>query len=411
MYSAGTKRGVFVLEGMNAVGHALYFNYLFFFMRDTFSFGNLENLTLCAGNGLVYTAGSLLGGGLVERIGGFRVLRLGFGTMVLGLMTGGLSGGLTGQLVALGVWTAGISLTWPAMEALISAREQPARLSRLVGIYNVVWSGGSALATFGGGAMLDHLGARSIFLVPALIHAGQWWYAGRLSRRAIEEGPGARVAADVGGGIAPVGERRRSPVPPRAFLRMAWLANPFAFMAISALLPVIPRLAERFGLSPTWAGVFASTWFFARSATFVGLWWWSGWHYRFRWLAGSMVALVGSFAAILMGQQLWLFVVAQVVFGAALGLIYYSSLFYSMDVGSESQGLHGGIHEAAIGAGVFMGPAVGAAALGLWPAQPQAHAWGVSGLLLLGLVGVLGIRITTGRRGGSGVPRQRRSGR
>ena len=62
-------------------------------------------------------------------------------------------------------------------------------------------------------------------------------------------------------------------------------------------------------------------------------------------------------------------IVAQVIFGLAVGLIYYSSLFYSMDVG-ESKGKRGGIHEAAIGVGVFTGPAVGVTALHLFPGHP-----------------------------------------
>jgi hypothetical protein len=81
---------------------------------------------------------------------------------------------------------------------------------------------------------------------------------------------------------------------------------------------------------------------------------------------------------------------AETVFGVALGLIYYSSLFYSMDV-SETKGVHGGIHEAAIGLGNFAGPAVGAAALHFLPQRPNSGAWAVAGLLLTGLLALLGI--------------------
>jgi hypothetical protein len=81
---------------------------------------------------------------------------------------------------------------------------------------------------------------------------------------------------------------------------------------------------------------------------------------------------------------------AQVVFGCALGLIYYSSLFYSMDL-SQAKGEHGGIHEAAIGLGNFAGPAVGATALHFLPQYANGSAWAVSGLLLLGLGGLVGV--------------------
>ena len=80
------------------------------------------------------------------------------------------------------------------------------------------------------------------------------------------------------------------------------------------------------------------------------------------------------------------------LFRSATGLLYYSSLFYSMDVG-ETQGEHGGIHEAAIGIGICLGPATGAAALWLTPGQPHAGAVGVTALLLVGLAGLIRLRL------------------
>jgi len=85
---------------------------------------------------------------------------------------------------------------------------------------------------------------------------------------------------------------------------------------------------------------------------------------------------------------------AQVFFGAAIGLIYYSSLFYSMDA-SDTKSEHGGIHEAAIGIGNCLGPAAGATALWLAPQNPSTGAWAVTGLLLTGLGGLLWRRALT----------------
>jgi hypothetical protein len=126
-------------------------------------------------------------------------------------------------------------------------------------------------------------------------------------------------------------------------------------------------------------------------ATFAVLWQWTGWHYRFRWLAGAFVALVAGFAALLLAPQLWIVIVAQLLFGLATGLIYYSSLFYSMDVG-DTKGEHGGLHEAAIGAGVCGGPLLGAVALTVAPTSPHAGTLAVTGLLGIGLAGLLWMR-------------------
>ena len=62
-----------------------------------------------------------------------------------------------------------------------------------------------------------------------------------------------------------------------------------------------------------------------------------------------------------------------------------------MDV-SEAKGEHGGIHEAAIGAGNFIGPALGAAALYFFPEQRNSGTWTVSGLLLLGFFTLVAVR-------------------
>ncbi|MCX7668526.1 MAG: hypothetical protein N2439_00445, partial [Anaerolineae bacterium] len=57
-----------------------------------------------------------------------------------------------------------------------------------------------------------------------------------------------------------------------------------------------------------------------------------------------------------------------------------------------TKGEHGGLHEAAIGAGNCFGPAIGAAALHLAPGNPNAGAWAVSGVLLIGLAALIWLR-------------------
>ena len=174
---------------------------------------------------------------------------------------------------------------------------------------------------------------------------------------------------------------------------MAWLANPFAYIAINTLLAVLPGIAVKFHLSPMFAGFACSLWCFIRFLSFVALWQWTGWHYRFRWLLTAYGLLVISFATILIAPSLAAVLAAQFFFGGAVGLIYYSSLFYAMDA-HDSTSEHGSIHEAAIGIGNSVGPAVGAAALWLAPQTAGIGAWAVSGLLAAGLGGLVWLRRT-----------------
>jgi hypothetical protein len=95
---------------------------------------------------------------------------------------------------------------------------------------------------------------------------------------------------------------------------------------------------------------------------------------------------------VLTAQDLWWLSLGQVAFGFAVGLLYYSSLFYSMDVG-EARAEHGGIHEAVMGAGNLIGPGIGAATLLLAPKSAHAGVWAVGCLLGLGLLMLAGFRL------------------
>jgi predicted MFS family arabinose efflux permease len=383
MYSPRVKTGVFVLEGLNSFATMIYFSYLFFVMRDRFGFTNLENLTLCAVNGAVYAGWVSFAGRLAQRRGYFWALKLGFAIMGAALVVGSVAATVVMQYAVMIAWTFGIGFTWPCLEAITSEHEPPRRLQRMLGIYNLVWSLGGGVAAFVGGSLLGWLGPKGVYLVPAALHAVQVVLAVQLERESRRPFTPVRTAADEGP-VEGHAERDRSPLSPRAFLVMAWVANPFAYVAMNAVIPVIPDLARRFSLSAAEAGAFGSVWALSRAVGFLVCWQWTGWHYRFRWLFGAYALMVVSFALILLGAGLWPIVAAQAVFGLCVALIYYASLYYSMDM-SDTKGEHGGFHEAAIGAGIFGGPAVGAVSLYFFPALPNMNAWAVSALLLAGL--------------------------
>jgi len=286
-----------------------------------------------------------------------------------------------------------MGMTWPALQALISEGEPRLRLQRMIGIYNLLWSLAGALAYMTGGAMLESWGLRSLFVVPSILLSAQFLFLVWLeSSEAVKS---SAVALRMEGEAGPVShDPRAAPSPVRAgtFLKMAWWANPFAYLTINTVLALSPSVAEALGLSTREAGFACSVWTFARAGAFALFWLWPGWHYRFRWLIGAYVGMIAIFVVILRAPNLATLVIAQVVFGLCIGLIYYSSLFYSMDAG-ETKGEHGGFHEAAIGAGSCAGPAAGAAALYLNPTNPHTSAYAAGALLLVGLGGLIWMRL------------------
>jgi predicted MFS family arabinose efflux permease len=390
MFSRRLKSGYFILEGLNSFATVYYFYYFYFFMQTEFGYGNQANLLLAALNGAVYAIMAWQGGNFAQRFGYFTALKVGFVIMMGALAVGSQLHTASGHILVMAVTVVGMCFTWPTLEALVSEGETRAGVQRMVGIYNMMWAGTAAVAYFSGGAMLEKLGPKSLFYVPLAIQIIQLGLTLWLESQ-------ARQQIAVGASPVPTGLLVHEPDPhphpaatTKVFLRLAWLANPFAYIAINTLIAVIPGVAQRLELSTMLAGFCCSLWCFARLGAFFVLWRWNGWHYRFRWLLVAYLALVGTFAAILMAPNLAVLILAQIIFGCVVGLIYYSSLFYSMDLG-DTKGEHGGIHEAAIGLGNFAGPAVGAASIYFLPQYANSGAFAVSGLLLVGLAALLAI--------------------
>jgi MFS family permease len=389
------KTGYFVITALNTLATTWFLDYLFFYFRDRFGFGNRENLWVSALHGFVYVFAAWQCGKFAQRRGYLASLKLGFAGMAVIMTVAALLNSPVQILCALVGYTIMLLFTWPALEALVSENETQAGVQHNVGIYNCVWAAAAAVAYLTGGRLYDLLGRGLVFWVPTAMFALQYiavvWLAGKA---ALIQGSEPNVDVEANTSLHhPEETAFHQPIPPKTFLKMAWLVNPFSYVAINTVFAVMPGIAQKLGLSPTGVGLFCSTWMFARLVTFALLWQWRGWHYRFRGLLVAFIALIVGFVLLLLAPQLWLVVLAQVFFGFGTGLIYYSSLFYSMDVGEETQAEHGGLHEATVGAGIFAGPAVGAAALQFFPVHSNNGVFAVCILLLIGLAGLIALRI------------------
>jgi predicted MFS family arabinose efflux permease len=392
MLSSKAKAGIFFVETLNAVGTTYYFYYVYFFTQEKFRFDRFENLVLAAGLGLTYAISAALGGRIAQEAGYFRALKFGTFIMASILAVGGFLDHFLAHLGVMVAGTFGMGMTWPALQALISEGQPRLGMQRMIGIYNLIWSLAGALAYMTGGAMLESWGLRSLFTVPAAVLAVQFLFL--LWLESVEGVVPVTAARVVVSGDTPIPQDPRaahSSVKPETFLKMAWWSNPFAYLTINTVIAISPSIARELHLSKSEAGYYCSVWTFARTAAFVLFWLWPGWHYRFRWLVNAYLGMIATFVVILLAPNLATLITAQVAFGLCIGLIYYSSLFYSMDVG-ETKGEHGGFHEAAIGAGSCAGPAVGAAALYFNPGNPHSSAYAAGALLLIGLSGLVWLR-------------------
>lgn len=369
----------YLYEGVNAFASVYYSNYIFFYMKEAFGFGDLENLLLAALNGFVYIFGSWQGGKFAQKNGSVKSIGIGTAGLMTALFLSLIFNNIGALIGAYVLWTVSICFIWPALEALVSEGEC-GDLSSKVGIYNVVWAGTAALAYFVTGYMLEKFGMKSLFWFPLILHGIQFTILLPLSIMLLKrENSMQKIESDHHEVFRPDYSRK--------FLHMAWISNPFSYIAISTILPLIPTISAKMGLSTTLAGIVCSIWMFARLGAFLTLWKWNGWHYRFRWLLGAFVVMIAAYAGMLLAKTVLMLILSQIAFGLSIGIIYYSSLYYSMHASSE-KGANGGLHEAMIGGGLFAGPAFGAVCIYLVPSASANSGLPVNLLLAAGLISV-----------------------
>lgn len=384
-----SKYPYYLLEGLNSFATAYFFNYVLQHLRRDHGFTDLGTLALCTLHGLLYIPGSIQGGRFGQRRGFYNSLHLGFGGQLLGVLVAGLIRQPWAQVLGLSIWTVSMCFVWPMLEALVCENESRERLTGRIGLYNFVWASTAALGVFLGGSLYQQLGAPSVYWLPAVIHGVQW--VGLAVLHARRRKTVTPTMPPAGSDAPPV-----DPVDKACFKRLAWMGNPFNYMAVNTVIALVPALSVKLGHGVEQMGRIMSTWFVVRAIAFLILWKWDGWHYRFGWFAWGFVLLAAGFVGTAMGTALWVLLVSQVALGWASALIYYSSLYYSMD-GSETQGEHGGVHEAFIGAGIFGGPAV--SLLAAWgTGRSSAPALAVGSLLVAGLFWAVWIRISEIRR-------------
>src|SRR5215472_4068743 len=84
------KNFYFALAALNTLATTWFYNYLFFYMRDRFGSGNLENLWFSALYGFVYIFSAWQCGKFAQRRGFLVSLKVGFAGLALTMVAGAL---------------------------------------------------------------------------------------------------------------------------------------------------------------------------------------------------------------------------------------------------------------------------------------------------------------------------------
>lgn len=152
---------------------------------------------------------------------------------------------------------------------------------------------------------------------------------------------------------------------PKYLLTAARALLPVSYTLAGVLGPFFPVAMHKMGIDLTWQTVVVSVWMTSRIPTMVLLERWHGWHGKAWPLAVGGIAVVLGFVGCVVapvlnmpGAALFVMVLALVLFGAGKGLVYTAAIYYAMELG-QGEIDSGSTHEALIGVGYALGPAIG----------------------------------------------------
>jgi MFS family permease len=354
---------------------ALTSNAVYFFAAYELHQSVRMRLGMAACAGLVYCLAALFGGILVDRLGQLRVATAAAFACLLVFIFGAAAvffRNLAALFAFLLLLNFCVGPLWPAIESAITRCPGTMRLSLRMTLYNLSWSTTGFIAACLAGTLARCLSWPGVFLLAATGSALIWIIFLRVPAL-----PSAAAVGSVAGLGTEHGELGRGTVNSphaRKLLHIAWLSNMLAFVAANTVTPFMPTITLALGVkSCALATALASIASLACVGGFLITTVWTGWHYRIRWTMIPFGALVFGAVAMLLSRSLMTFVLTQIIYGAAVAMLYSGSIYYSMHLGAGSA-TKAGIHEALIGIGAALGPGLVAVAGAPGAIAPKAMA-------------------------------------
>ncbi|MBB6431520.1 MFS transporter [Algisphaera agarilytica] len=326
---------------------------LYFYTDEILKFSEAENLGLAIVFGVCYASGAMLSHKVTKKRGERPTLQ----SLMIGLCMLNMTVAL--MPTPLIVWSgfAGIGLLigmkWPVIESYVTAGATPDRTLKVIGRFNMAWSSAMPFALALTGVMIEWLppssfimlaGAIYLFTLPVILQLP--WVPEHLPHDHPERPDPRRV--------------RRY----RALMNSSrWsLIGTCAMMFL--LVPLMPSIFDRLGHGVLWAPALSSVLDVGRFLTFVALGIWTFWRGRSLPLAVSAIGVPTGFLMVLFAPTTAVAIGGELIFGFCGGQVYFAALYHAMVLENASVEA-GGHHEALIGSGFALGPAIGLAGIGL----------------------------------------------
>jgi MFS family permease len=392
---------LYTAEAANAIAAILLVVGLSFYTSRRFGWGVRENFSVAALQGAFYMLGALLAKTISRRWGRRRSLLGLYACMTTLAIAVGISASAHWPVAAalLAVMETGfVAASWPMLQSLVSAAGEPAKLSKRLGYYNIIWSIAGAIAVAASGAVIQHAPAWVFFGIIAAGHfvAGFVIFCRIQSsgyRHADEESLPS-LSEPVSSSPRPASLNHALMRRHRLALWLSRIALPSTYVIVYSVAPALPSLDVIKHLTPTIATLVGSAWLIARAAAFVITGSTTFWHKRPGLILVSSIIMLFAFVGTIvsgtlpgmdLARALLAMVFAQMVLGFSIGTIYSASLYFGMAVSAGSTA-HGGYHEALIGLGQVLGPLLGAAMQWMYPGTLWPAITSISAVVFLSIL-------------------------
>lgn len=359
------------LTFLASLGTGVLWNALYFIAESEYGFTERESMLLAFLNGVLYTVVAVNAGRTVR----FLERRIS-ARSALGLIL--LVQALLAPLVLIPseplLWVTAITMTafgalqWPIVQHYLASGRHGHDMRSAIGWWNASWMAATAVGLAAAGPLKQ--AELMKWAIPSLLPINL------LALVFLAKFPAHPPRHDHDEGARHVPARYRS------LLSAARVLHPMGYLVIGALSPILPYLFNNLATAPAMQAPIGSTWHVARLTAVLILWRTAFWHGRAASLVAAGLLLSLGFATAVAAPNEPVLIVGLTALGLGQGAIYYSAIYYGLAVGKAEVDA-GGIHEALVGAGYFLGPALGLLSLGAG-AGPSAFIGLVLGVLAVG---------------------------
>jgi hypothetical protein len=295
--------------------------------------------------------------------------------------------GLVSAAACAVVASVGLAVFWPALMAWTGATSDEGSIHRRLSAFNLTWGVSICLAPYPAGALFEWSPRAPFYLtaVGGAVAAGLAWM---LPARGADDHAGAPPGATPGGTRA---ER---------YLAVGWLATLVSYALLGVHRDILPKFAEGAGLGADSLGALMTVRYGAQALMFHLCGRWTGWRFSHRWLLWPQALALATFLVLPVATTPVGLALIYLVCGAFSGLVYFASLYHSV-LSPAHRDRRAGFHEAMVGVGNFVGPALTGAVA---EASGLASALRAVPLLLSPLVVAQGVLALRRRRGAEATP-------